>query len=96
MGSWQEAVRSQTSRCINCFHSLKKEKEGKGKEKFTPEFFVFCVLFFPLNDEGCLIGGPLCRDGGKGGEITGDAWSLKLIRHSGLSYTFFLCCVGNE
>lgn len=37
-----------------------KEKEGKGKEKFTPEFF------FPSNDEGCLVGGPLCWAGGNG------------------------------
>lgn len=46
VGSWQEAVRSQNSRCINCFHSLRKEKEGKGKEKFTPEFFVFFFFSF--------------------------------------------------
>lgn len=92
MGLWQEAIRSQTSRCINCYHSLKKEekkKEGKGKEKFSPEFFSFERWGLPHSGSSLL-------GWGQQGEITEGAWSLKLLRPSGLSYTFCLCVIGNQ
>lgn len=103
MGLWQEAIRSETSRCIQCYRSLKKEKKTKGGER-QGEVHSW-GFFFPSNDGGCLLGGPLCWDGATGqghrrcleSEASATLWShlhllslfhWKLVKPSRLSHMY--------
>lgn len=69
----------------------KKENKRKGKEKRNST-----LNFFSFERWGLPHSGSSLLGWGQRGEITGGAWSLKLLRHSGLSYTFCLCVIGNQ